>query len=172
MRNEQTFTDVDTVRVVAPVIEHDIPVCSEVLDALPDPADPDQAVLASVPFLVDGLNFGDIVRLGDENEHGVRPILEVVVASGHVHVVAATEPGEGFELVAQLNRMFPAYGLRIAQANEHLLSVSVHPDLDPQRVFGVIGDWLGTDAAEPGEQLAMTAPCPTELGLLDWQLQA
>ena len=68
--------------------------------------------------------------------------------------------------------MFPAYGLRIAQANEHLLSVSVHPDLDPQRVFGVIGDWLGMDAAGPGEQLAMTAPCPTELGLLDWQLQA
>ena len=172
MRNEQTYTDAETIRVAAPVIEQDIPICSEVMNALPDPADHDQAVLASVPFLLDGLNFGDIVRLGDEDENGVRPILEVVVASGHIHLLAATEPGEGFELVAQLHRMFPGYGLRITQANDHLLSVSVHPDLDPKRVFSVIESWLGTDSLEPDERLAMSEPCVTELGLLDWTLTA
>jgi hypothetical protein len=171
MRNEQTDTDAETLRVAAPVIEHDIPVCSEVLLALPDPADPDQAILGSVPFLVDGLNFGDIVRLGDEDEHGVRPVLEVVVASGHVHLLAAAEDGEGYELVAELQRMFPDYGLRITQANDHLLSVSVHPDFDPGEVAGVISAWLG---AEPDSEeiMAMGAPCETELGLVDWTLAA
>ena len=76
--------------------------------------------------------------------------------------VAATEPGEGFELVAQLNRMFPAYGLRIAQANEHLLSVSVHPDLDPQRVFardrGLAGDGRRRARRAAGDDRAAVRP--------------
>ena len=80
-------------------------------------------------------------------------------------------PGEGFELVAQLERMFPAYGLRITQANDHLLSVSVHPHLDADAVARVIGDWLG-DSIDEDERLAMTEPCVTELGLLDWTLTA
>ena len=47
---------------------------SETIHALPDPADPDQAVIQNVPFFVDGLNFGDIVRLGPPDDIGVRPI--------------------------------------------------------------------------------------------------
>ena len=172
MNDERTYTDAETLRVAAPVVEHEVPVCSEVMYALPDPADPDQAVLASVPFLVDGLNFGDIVRLGDEDEHGVRPILEVVVASGHVHVLAAAEPGEGFELLAELDRMFPAYALRITQANDHLLSVSVHPDLDPADVHAAIESWLAADGADADEHPAMGPACETRLGLLDWTLTA
>ena len=168
MNEQTTSTDAEPVRVAAPVVELDIPVCKEVMFALPDPAHPDQAVLVSVPFLVDELNFGDIVRLGAEDEVGVRPILEVVVPSGHVHLVAATEPGEGFELVAELDRTFPSYALRITEANDHLISVSVHPDLDPDAVSAVIVAWLGAGADEPEGELAIGPACETEVGPLDW----
>lgn len=168
MRSETTETRTDHIRVAAPVAELDIPICSEVMNALPDPADPDQAVLASVPFLVDELNYGDIVRLGPEDECGVRPIVEVVVASGHAHVLVATEPGEGYELVAELQRRFPAYALRLTEANDHLLSVSVHPDLDPDEVIAVMEAWLGGDVEDPEEGLAIAPPSETELGRLDW----
>lgn len=168
MNDEATYTDAETIRVAAPVHELDIPICSEVMYALPDPADPDQAVLANVPFLVDGLNYGDIVRLGEEDDCGVRPIVEVVVASGHVHLLAATEPGEGFELAAELHRNFAAYALRITEANDHLLSVSVHPDADPDQVAAVIEAWLGKDADDPEEELAVGPACETELGPLAW----
>ena len=172
MRNEQTHTDAEALRVVAPVFELDIPVCSELLTALPDPADPDQAVLVSVPFLVDGLNFGDIVRLGDADDAGARPILEAVVASGHRHLVAATEPGGAQDLAAELERMFPAYALRIARANDRLVSVSIHPDVEPDAVARVIAGWLGQEAIDDHDLLSMGAPCATELGLVDWQIAA
>jgi Domain of unknown function (DUF4265) len=168
MNDQATYTDVDTIRVAAPVNELEIPICSEVMYALPDPADPDQAVLANVPFLVDELNYGDLVRLGEEDEHGVRPILEVVVASGHVHLLAATEPGEGFELVAELERNFPSYALVVTEANDHLLSIGVHPDIDPGDVSAVVQAWLGADATDPEEELAIGPPCETELGPLAW----
>jgi Domain of unknown function (DUF4265) len=168
MNSETTFTQVETIRVAAPVAELGIPICSEVMYALPDPADPDQAMLSNVPFLVDELNFGDIVRLGEEDESGVRPILEVVTASGHVHMLAATEPDEGFELVAELDRTFPSYALRITEANDHLVSVSVHPDLDPGAVASVIEAWLGANAQDREEGLAIGPACETELGPLPW----
>ena len=170
MRSQPTATGTDHTRVAAPVAELEIPICSEVMNALPDPADPDQAVLANVPFLVDELNYGDIVRLGPEDECGVRPIVEAVAASGHVHILAATEPGEGYELVAELHRRFPAYALRITEANDHLLSISVHPDIDPGHVIAVMETWLGADAGDPEEGLAIAPPCETQLGPLDWAL--
>ena len=93
MRNELTSTHEETIRVSAPVNEPELP-SLEVMHALADPADPDQAMLANVPVLVDEINYGDLVRLGPEDECGVRPVLEVVVPSGHVHLLAAAEPGE------------------------------------------------------------------------------
>lgn len=70
--NEQRTYPAETIRVAVAAVELDLPVCSEVMSAIPDPADPDQAVLVNVPVLVDEINFGDIVRLGDETEGGVR----------------------------------------------------------------------------------------------------
>ena len=106
MKSELTSTHEETIRVSAPVNEPELP-SLEVMHALADPADPDQAILANVPVLVDGINYGDLVRLGSEDECGVRPILEVVVPSGHVHFLAAAEPGEAGELVAELARTLP-----------------------------------------------------------------
>lgn len=168
MNARETNTDADRVRVAAPVNEFDLPVGREVMSALADPADPDQAVLVNVPFLVDGLNYGDLVHLGEADEAGIRPILEVALASGHVHLVAATEPDEVHGLAAQLERTFPSYALRITAANDSLLSVSVHPDLDPEDVSDVIEAWLGDTAEDPDEGLALGRPCATELGPLAW----
>ncbi len=157
-----------TTRVAVPVIDHDIPVCSEVLSALPDPADADQAILTSVPMLAGTINFGDVVRLGQADELGVRPVLEVVVASGHVQLLAAAAEGEACELVAELHRHFPAYGLRFAVGNETLLCVSVHPNLSAERVAAVIAAWLGADPERNGEAPAIDGPRRSQLGGLAW----
>ena len=37
-----------------------LPFGRETMHALPDPADPAQAVIQNVPFFIDGLNFGDL----------------------------------------------------------------------------------------------------------------
>ncbi len=166
MMNEQNRAD-ETIRVAAPVIEADIPVCSEVMHALPDPADPDQAVLINVPVLVDGVNFGDIVRLAPEDDFGVRRIVEVVEASGHVHMLAAVAEGEAGELVAELERMFPSWALRIEGASATILSISVHPHLDAEDVGAVVAAWLA-DEVDDEEELAMTEPCLSELGAVAW----
>src|SRR3954451_25424272 len=164
MNIQDTYTGA-AIRVAAPVDDPDIPVFTEVMDALPDPAHPHQAVLLNVPFLVDGLNYGDIVRLGPEDAVGVRPITEVVLASGHVHMLAATEEREALDLVAHLERTFPAYALRIEGAHAHLLSVSVHPDLDPEDVQAAIEEWLGHEFGDD-ESLAVGPPCETAVGPL------
>lgn len=168
MMNEQENTDVDTIRVAAPVIDANIPVCSEVMYALPDPSDPDQAVLINVPVMVDGLNFGDIVRLAPEDDFGVRRIVEVVVASGHQHLLVAVEEGEAADLVNELERMFPSWALRVEGASETVLSISVHPHLDADVVGAVIAGWLAEDPDELEDELAMTVPCPSELGRVAW----
>lgn len=168
MMNEQRYTDAETTRVAAPVVDADIPVCSEVMHALPDPSDPDQAVLINVPVLVDGINYGDIVRLAPEDDFGVRRIVEVVVASGHQHMLAAVEDGEAAELVAELERMFPSWALRIEAASATILSVSVHPHVDADEVAVVIANWLAEDAENNEEELAMTDPCESELGAVAW----
>ena len=166
MMSEQNNTDA-AIRVAAPVIDADIPVCSEVMHALPDPSDPDQAVLINVPVMVDGLNYGDIVRLAPEDDFGVRRIVEVVVASGHQHMLAAVEDGEAADLVNELERMFPSWALRVEGASATILSISVHPHLDPDEVGAVIAGWLAEDSDED-ERPAMTFPCPSELGLVAW----
>ena len=167
MMNERDNSYAEPIRVAAPVIDADIPVCSEVLNALPDPSDPDQAVLVNVPVMVDGLNYGDIVRLAPEDDFGVRRIVEVVVASGHQHMLAAVQDGEAQDLVNELERMFPSWALRVEAASATILSVSVHPHLDPDAVGEVIADWLAEDCEED-EGLAMTCPCPSELGRVAW----
>ena len=166
MKSEMNNTDA-AIRVAAPVIDADIPVCSEVLYALPDPSDPDQAVLINVPVMVDGLNYGDIVRISPEDDFGIRRIVEVVVASGHQHMLAAVEEGEAADLVNALERMFPSWALRIEGVSATILSVSVHPHLDPEEVGAVIAEWLAEDSDED-ERLAMTVPCPSELGVVAW----
>lgn len=165
MMSEQ---DNATIRVAAPVIDHDIPVCAEVMYARRDPAHPHQAILVNVPVLADGINFGDIVRLGAEDECGVRPIIEVVVASGHVRMLAAAAEGEAHELVAELERRFPAYALRIEGASDTVVSVSVHPDFDPDEVAAVIKAWLAADPDLDDEEPAIAEPSPSELGLIAW----
>jgi hypothetical protein len=132
----------ELIRVKAPVDDPDVPIWTEVMHAAPDPADPDQAVLVNVPFLVDGLNFGDLVRLGPEDDCGVRPILEVAIPSGCVHALVAAGEDCASQLVAELEELFPAYALRIEGAHGDLLSVSIHPDLDPDEVLQVAAEYL------------------------------
>jgi hypothetical protein len=165
MKNERDHTDAE-IRVAAPVIDADIPICSEVMYALPDPSDPDQAILVNVPVMVDGINYGDLVRIAPEDDFGVRRIVEVVVASGHQHMLVAVEEGEGADLVNELERMFPTWALRIEGASATVLSVSVHPHIDADNVGAVIAEWLAEDLDDEG--LAMTFPCPSELGLVAW----
>jgi hypothetical protein len=166
-------TTTDVIRVNAPVDDPDIPVWTEVLHAAQDPADPDQAVLINVPFLVDGLNFGDLVRLGVEDDRGVRPILEVAMASGCVHVLVAAGEDHAGELVGELEELFPVHALRIEGAHAELLSMSIHPDLDPDEVVGVVADFL--EAAEDfnpdlEEGPAIGPVCQSELGPLTWPI--
>jgi len=167
MMSELNNTDA-AIRVAAPVIDADIPVCSEVMHALPDPSNSDQAVLINVPVMVDGLNYGDIVRLAPADDFGIRRIVEVVVASGHQHMLAAVEEGEAADLVNELERMFPSWALRVERASETILTVSVHPHLDPDDVGAIIAAWLAEDLDDEEESLAMTFPCPSELGLVAW----
>ena len=167
MKSEQKTQDAE-IRVAAPVIDAGIPVCSEVMAALPDPSDPDQAVLVNVPVMVDGLNYGDIVRLAPEDDFGVRRIVEVVVASGHQHMLAAVAEGEAQDLVNELERMFPSWALRIEGASARILSISVHPHLHPDDVGSVIAGWLAEELDDVHEDLAMTYPCPSELGRVAW----
>ena len=88
--------------------------------------------------MVDGLNYGDIVRLAPEDDFGVRRIVEVVVASGHQHMLVAVEEGEAADLVNELERMFPSWALRVEGVSPTILSVSVHPHLDADEVGAVI----------------------------------
>jgi Domain of unknown function (DUF4265) len=171
MRQDSEATT-DVIRVNAPVDDPDVPVWTEVLHAAPDPADPDQAVLVNVPFLVDGLNFGDLVRLGPEDDRGVRPILEVVISSGCVHALVAAGESAA-ELVAELEELLPAYALRIEGAHGDLLSMSIHPDLDPDAVLSVTADFLeaaGDFDPDLEEGPAIGPVCESELGVLAWPI--
>lgn len=165
MKSELTSTHEETIRVSAPVNEPDVP-SLEVMHALADPADPDQAVVANVPVLVDEINYGDLVRLGPEDECGVRPIAEVVVPSGHVHLLAAAEPGEAADLAAELERTYPAYALRLEAASDSLVSVSVHPDVDPEDVIATAAAWLRVDPDDLEEGPALGPLCASVSGPL------
>lgn len=166
--NDQRNIGNGPIRVSAPVDEHEIAVGREVLLALPDPADADQAILQNVPFLNEGLNYGDLVKLGPADDLGIRPIVAVQIPSGHVHMLAATEPGEASELAAELERTFPSYALRIEASRERLVAVSAHPDLDPAEVHAVIEAWLVEEAEDDEEGLALTDPAESRIGPLRW----
>jgi hypothetical protein len=159
--------DAERIRVNAPVDDPELPILTEVMWAAPDPADPDQAILVNVPAIVDGINFGDIVRLGPPDDCGIRPIVEVAVASGHVRLAAVTEEDEAPDLIAELERTFPEYALRIERYSENLVGVSIHPDLDPAEVAAVVETWLAEDFADE-EGLAMSPIIETELGPVRW----
>jgi hypothetical protein len=172
MRSMEGVSDhTETIRVNAPVGEPELGILTEVMSAVPDPADPDQAVLLNAPFLVDGLNFGDLVRLGREDECGVRPIVEVVTASGHAHLMAATEAGDAQLLAAELERTYPGYAIRIEGAYARMLSVSIHPDLDPDEVANTIAEWLAVDPDVQGEsddRCALSPIFETRVGPVQW----
>jgi Domain of unknown function (DUF4265) len=164
-------TAAETIRVNAPVEDPDVPIWTEVMHAAPDPASPDQAVLVNVPFLVDGLNFGDLVRVGPEDDCGVRPIVEVVVPSGCVHVLVAAPSDRARDVIAELEELFPTWALRIENGNDTLLSMSIHPDLDPDEVIGVVDDLL-EEAGDFDPQLeegpAIGPVCESVVGRIAW----
>jgi Domain of unknown function (DUF4265) len=158
----------ETLRVRAPA-EADLPIKSETMHARPDPADPHQAVLVNAPFYVDWLNYGDLVRVGEEDEAGVRPITEVLTASGHVRVMVVTGGYSIRALNKDLHSRFPAYALRTEGDGDRMLSVSVHPDLDPEKVAEAIVAWLDEQGAEPDdENVALSPILETRLGPVDW----
>jgi hypothetical protein len=167
----RTTQDAEVIRVNAPVDDPELGIHTEVMSAAPDPADPDQAIVLNAPFLLDCLNFGDLVRLGPEDECGVRPIVEVVTASGHVHVLAATAPGDAHLLAAELERTFADYAIRIEGAQGSVLSVSIHPHLDADEVADVIAAWLAAnpEADEESEDGPAFSPIfETRLGPVEW----
>lgn len=168
MKPEQEHTQSETIRVAAPVADAGLNVCSEVMHALPDPADPDQAILVNVPVLADGINFGDLVRLEPEDDFGVRRIEAVVVPSGHVHLLTAVEDGEAPDLVAELERMFPSYALKVEAMSATIVSVSVHPHLDAGDVTSVIASWLGFEQDEDPFELPIGEPEGSEVGRISW----
>lgn len=124
----------------------------ETMHAFPDPADPDQAVIVNVPFFVNGLNFGDVVRLGKPDEIGIRPVEAIVIPSGHTRFLALTGFLSAPDLVDRLHHAFPSYALRIEGDGEGLLSVSVHPDLVPDEVVYEVFDWFEEEGIVPGDE--------------------
>ncbi len=158
--------DQDTVTVRAPARRY-APCSSETMHALPDPADPDQAVLQNVPFFVDGLNFGDVVRLGAPDEIGIRPIERVVVPSGHLHFLILLGSLSASNLIVHLGENFPEYAIRTEGDGDGLLSVSVHPDLEPEEVVYAVFDWLEVQDLPPGDDsVGVTNLFESEIGPL------
>jgi hypothetical protein len=140
---------------------------SETMHALPDPADPDQAVIQNVPFFVDGLNFGDVVRLGRSDESGIRPIEAVVTPSGCTRFLVLTGDLSAAGLMARLYDLYPEYALRIEGHDTELLSVSVHPDLDADDVVFEVFAWFEDEGVPPDdESVGITPLFESEVGPL------
>ena len=126
---------------------------SETMHALPDPAEPDQAVIDNVPFFVDGLNFGDIVRLGRPDDIGIRPIEAVIIPSGCIRFLVAHGPLAAEDLVDRLYGLFPLPMVHI-ERGDGLLAVSVHPDLDPEEVAFEVILWFEERGTDPDGDIA------------------
>jgi hypothetical protein len=124
---------------------------SETMHALPDPAHTDQAVIQNVPFFVDGLNFGDVVRLGPVDDIGIRPIEAVVIPSGCVRFLALTGPLPEPDLIEHLSDLFPPHELR-AECGDGLVAVSVHPALEPEEAVYATFDWFEERGIPPGDE--------------------
>lgn len=75
----------ETLRVRAPA-EPGLPIKSETMHARPDPANP-KGGLDQRSLLHRLAQLRDLVRVGEEDDAGVRPITEVLTASGHVRVM-------------------------------------------------------------------------------------
>jgi hypothetical protein len=133
-------------------VQHQAFCSSETMHALLDPADPNQAVIQNVPFFVDGLNFGDVVRLGQPDEAGIRPIEAIVAASGCVHFTVLMGELPETDLMRHLAGLFHPYAVR-TEPGDGLLAVSVHPDLDPVNVVHAVFDWFEELVPPPADDL-------------------
>jgi hypothetical protein len=131
-------------------VRHASTCSSETLHALPDPTDPHQAVIQNVPFFVDGLNFGDVVRLGPPDDIGIRPIEAVVIPSGCVRFLVVTGPLSESDLVDHLCDLFSSHAVRV-EIGEGLVAVSVHPDLEPEEAVFEVFDWFEAQGVPPGD---------------------
>jgi hypothetical protein len=139
---------------------------SETMHALPDPADPDQAVIDNVPFFVDGVNFGDIVCLGPPDDIGIRPIEGVVVPSGCIRFLVILGPLCGDDLIEHLYDLFSLPMVRI-EGGHNLLAVSVHPDVDPEEVAFEVVLWFEEKGIDPvNETVGITEFFESEVGPL------
>jgi hypothetical protein len=163
---DESGTDTQTIRVRAPIEDPEFG--SECMSAAPDPESADQAVLLNAPFWVEGLNYGDIVRLGPPDQIGLRPIVEVLVPSGHRHVIALTGGYRTDGLYSRLLESFPEYALRIEGHAETMLCVSVHPDLDPDDVVAAMAGWLDDEGAADDEDVALSPVFETRIGPVRW----
>ncbi len=142
---------------------------SETMIALPDPADPRQAVILNVPFFVDGLNFGDMVRIGEPDDLGIHPVEAVVTPSGHVRFLLLLEDLPVEDLLDHLELHFPPHLLRAENGGEGLVAVSAHPDLNTDELVDVFLDWVADHAPEDPELLdeaafSITEPIPSRVG--------
>lgn len=139
----------------------DLPIGDETMHALPDPADPSQAILVNVPFFVDGLNFGDIIRLG-EPEYDVYPIEAVVLPSGHVRFLLFLEDQPVTAFFERMEEAFPGNTIRMEHGGDGLVAISMHPDIDPDDVFEELIDWLAEHVPDDDEMWDRPAFCITE----------
>jgi hypothetical protein len=139
-----------------------VPFASETMKALPDPADPQQAVILNVPFFADGLNFGDIVRIGEADDLSVHPVEAVVTPSGHVRFLLLLEDLPVEDLFEHLGLRFPPHLLRMEDGGDGLVAVSVHPDLDTDELIDVFLEWVADHAPDAPDLLDDTAFCITE----------
>lgn len=160
----------ETLKVRAPISDPaDVGPRFETMHARIDPAADDQAVVINTPFFVDYLNYGDIVRVG-ESEDNICPIVEVVAASGHRRVMTFTGRHDAGGLVEHLCDRFPEHALRLERSgppHPHMLTVSVHPDFDPEEVVDEIADWLDAQGATP-DDASISPTVETQLGPVEW----
>jgi hypothetical protein len=147
---------------VGATVGSDLPFSRETMHALPDPADSAQAVLQNVPFFVDGLNFGDLVRIGERDDIGVHPIEAVVQPGGHVRVLLFLEDQPVAALFERMAHLFPDCALRMENGGDGLVAISMHPDLDPEDVFEALLDWVAEHVPEDEDHWDNTAFCISE----------
>lgn len=140
----------------------------ESMHARHDPAAADQAVLVNAPFFCDYLNFGDLVRVGPACD-GLSPILEVVAASGHRRVMAFTGDTEAGDLLDHIVDLYPEHALKMegsSSGTDQMVSVSVHPDFDPEQVADDLADWFDDNG---GQGTAAISPViETVVGPVEW----
>lgn len=152
----------ETTICVGARVAPDLPFARETMHALPDPAHPRQAVLQNVPFFVDGLNFGDIIRIGPRDHIGVHPIEEVVEASGHVRFLVFLEDQPVADLFERMEELFPQHALRMENGGDGLVAASMHPDLDPEEFFEAFVDWMSEHVPADEDLWDHTAFCISE----------